>query len=243
MGFILTDMNLVLKTPDEPPYEAGKDLKVVILGEKSVVGDRACEVLKLIELKFKEEEGRLIHQWWDFDFLAFDALRELAAAEAALADIVIIGIHNGRELPGMVTVWLKRWLDLRKTRPGALVAVLDSDLKKSDAAQGTISQLKKAAAVGHMDFFATRAREGRNEGVTRRLVKPPGSSGRSNSAWRTEIRYGRNPDCRVKGNVPVETFATNKQPPAKKYYEWNNGTKINSPPGRDQSSGLSNLAD
>ena len=154
----------MLSNLNDDPYEAGRDIKVVILGDNSVTGHRACEVVKLIEQQFKEEDGRLIHQWWHFDFLAFDALRELAAIEAARADIVIIGASKGGELPGMVTVWMKRWLGLRKNRPGALVAVLDSDLKKSDASRGILSQLKDAARVGHLDFFATRAKVGRKTG-------------------------------------------------------------------------------
>jgi len=161
-------MKLVLKNPNEAPYEAGKDFSVVISFADSGTAARASEVLQLLGRNLKAEEGRLFHQWWNIEVLAFTSLRELAAAEAAAADMIIIGIHEGRELPEMIVAWMKRWLNLRKDRPGALVALLDSGLKKPDASQGIIAQLKQAAALGQMDFFATRAKEDRDTGVARK---------------------------------------------------------------------------
>jgi hypothetical protein len=176
--FNLIAMTLVLKSPNEAPYEAGKDLNVVIVGEDSILAaGRVYEILDLLELTLKEE-GRLLYQWWDFDVLAFISLRELAAMEAATADIIIISVHKVRAIPERVTAWMKRCWDLRKDRPGALVAVLDSDLEMSGAAPEILSQLKKVAACGHLDFFATRAKEETNKEVTRGAVKPSGNSPR-----------------------------------------------------------------
>jgi hypothetical protein len=160
-------MKLVLKSPNEAPYEKGKDFGVVIACEDSSIAAPACEVLELIEQNIKDE-GRLFYQWWNFEVLTVASLRELAAAEAAVADMIIIGLHEGRELPQEVTDWMKCWLRLRKDRPGALVALLDSELKTKDATQGILSQLKQVAAFGHMDFFATRAKEGKDAGVAYR---------------------------------------------------------------------------
>jgi hypothetical protein len=55
---------------------------------------------------------------------------------------------------------MKRWLELRNHRPGVLVAVLDSALKKPDASRGMLLQLKQTAALGHMDFFANPGQGG-----------------------------------------------------------------------------------
>lgn len=41
-------MNLVLKGPNEAPYEAGRDLKVVIACEDSALAANACELLELL---------------------------------------------------------------------------------------------------------------------------------------------------------------------------------------------------
>lgn len=159
-------MKMVLKSPNEAPYEAGKDFSVVIACADSATAGPACEVLELIEENLTDE-GRLFYQWWNFEVLAVSSLRELAAAEAATADIIIIGLHEGQRLSPEVSDWMKQWLGLRKNRPGALVALLDSDLKTTDASQEILAHLKQAAAFGHMDFFATRAKEEKDSGVAR----------------------------------------------------------------------------
>jgi hypothetical protein len=159
-------MKLVLKSPIEAPYESGKDFSVVISFDDAVTAERAIDVLHLLGRNLKKEEGRLFHQWWNIGTLAFTSLRELAAAEAAKADMIIIGLRAGTELPEMLSAWMDRWISLRKDHPGALVVVLDSDQKTPDAA-GIISQLKRAASLGQMDFFATRAKGGKDAGVAK----------------------------------------------------------------------------
>ena len=163
----LPPVKLVLKSPDEAPYEAGRDFSVVIACEDSTAATSACEVLELVERNLADDE-RVFYQWWNFEVLAIESLREQAAAEAATADMIIIDVHAG--LPEPVTDWMHQWLDLRNNRPGALVAVLDSDLKKSHLAQETLSQLKQVSEMGHMNFFASGAMEvGRDARVTRKV--------------------------------------------------------------------------
>jgi len=148
-------MNLVLKSPNVPPCEAGKDISAVVLCEDAT-SMTACEVLQLLRQNLKEAEGRLLYNFWNIEALAFPTYREMAAAEAADGDMIIVSIHEAPELPEVFRLWMKRCLDLRKNRPGALVAVLDSDLKKPVADAGMFSELKEAATVASMDFFATR---------------------------------------------------------------------------------------
>jgi len=135
--------------------------------DDSVAAARADDVLQLLGQNLKAEEGRLFHQWWHVEDLAFTAMRELAALEAAMADGIIIVIHQGRELTGMVAAWLERVLALRKDRPKALVAMLDSGVYEADSAQGLLSHLKQAAVSGQMDFFAARTRLEREEEAAR----------------------------------------------------------------------------
>lgn len=131
--------------------------------DDSTTAGRVSDVLELLGRNLKKEEGRLFHQWWNIETMAFTSLRELAAVEAALADMIILGVHDNRELPETLVHWLNRLVDLRQARPGALLAVLDSDEPStSGTSEKIISQLKKTAALGHLDFFATWAREGRD---------------------------------------------------------------------------------
>lgn len=182
-----TAMNLVLQTPDEAPPMAGRDLNVVILCVDPLMVSRAAEILKLLELNLKEEtEGRLVHEWWDYEVLAFYTLREIAATRAMAADVIIIGVQ-GEDLPWMVTDWMTQWLHLRKGRPGALVAVVEGDFHGS---LKTLSQLKEVAALGHMEFFSTNARNGGEESgesqdskeVARQFVKSHKTNCRANMA-------------------------------------------------------------
>ena len=161
-------MNLGLNSPNEAAFGAAGDFSVVIACEDSATAPSACEVLELLEQNLKDE-GRLTYRWWNFELLACTAFHEMAAADAATADTIIIVIHAGRELPQEVTAWMNLWLPLRKNRPGALLAVLNSDLNQPDASPEILAQLKRVAALGHMDFFATRAMEvGRDAEVARR---------------------------------------------------------------------------
>ena len=165
-------MNLVLNNPNAAPCEPGKDLNVVVLCVNPMTVERAGEVLKLLENNFKaDEEGRLVHEWWDYEVLGFSTLREMAAARTATADVIIVGIHEGDELPWMVAAWMKRWLELRNGRPGALVVVLDADLKKSTRSRGMLSQLKAVAASARMEFFATGDRARSHAGTSRQSKK------------------------------------------------------------------------
>jgi hypothetical protein len=156
-------MELVLPSPLRAPYEAGRDLNVVISCQDKVTTLRTCAVLGLLE-RHLHEAGRLVCRWWDFEILGIHALRELASREAAAADIVMIGIHEGRELPEMVDAWMKRWLELRKDRPGALVALLEPSLEKSNASPGIQLQLRQAAALGHLDYFGNSSLGGEERG-------------------------------------------------------------------------------
>jgi hypothetical protein len=149
-------MRQVLKSQNDAPYEEGKDFSVTIFFDDSASAERADDVLELLEENLKEEAGRLFHQWWNTEVLALASLREQAAAEAAWADMIIIVLRDEHELPDVVAAWMKRSLDLRKSRPGAMVALLDSHLPKPEARRGIILQLRQAAALGNMDFFATR---------------------------------------------------------------------------------------
>ena len=164
--FTFPGMKLVLKSPNEAPFEPGKDFSVVIACADSSTAAPACEVLELIEGRITDE-GRLFYQWWNFEVLTVESLRELAAVEAATADIIIIGLHEGRGLPREVSEWMKQWLGLRAGRPGALVALLAADLKTTAASERILAHLRAAAEFGHLEFFATRAREGGDAEVAR----------------------------------------------------------------------------
>jgi len=200
-------MELELNQPSIAPFAPGKDLKVVVACEDSAAAQQVCELLARIGHN-SGPEGRLIYSWWNFDVLAIAQLRTLAAEEAAAAGMIIIAARERPNLPVGVVDWIKRWLDLRQERGGALVAVLDSDRTKPEVSEGILLQLKKSAALGQMDFFVTRAKEARAE-ERRTGRNMPGTPG--NLSKRMIINTCATRIAGRRGSIPTELFDTYQQ--------------------------------
>src|SRR5579862_8010593 len=62
---------------------------------------------------------------WRFDMMGIATLREIAAQEAAAADLVIVSMHAPENLADTVKTWIATWTERRDHRPGALVLLLD----------------------------------------------------------------------------------------------------------------------
>jgi hypothetical protein len=165
-------MKLELNQPCVKPFDPAVDLRVLTACENATAAGQACALLEDLG-RDCAAQGRLLLQWWNFEVLAITALRELASQEAAAADVVIITGLTARRLPPNVAGWIRRWIELRKGRPGALVALLNSNLKTPFAAGGIHSQLKALAAFGHLDFFANIShgeKHARLDETTKRLI-------------------------------------------------------------------------
>ncbi len=213
-------VKLELKGPENAPYEPGRDFNVMLAFDDDVTASRADKFLGLLERHLKDEPGRLLHQWWNIDILAFTSMGELAALEAAAADMIILAIRDADELPGVVAVWIKQFLGRRKGRPGALLAMLESDPGKLEVSQGVFSQLEEAAALGQMDFFATRVRVGRNGGRhdgREAGMEAEGDEGMTRVAIETAAQFVKLCKSRLRhklprgGKIPAETFAAWRQ--------------------------------
>ncbi len=146
-------MKLVLDQPWMQPFDPAKDVRVVIACEDSTAAEQACALLDCVG-KDCGAGGRLIYRWWNFEVLAINSLRELASYEAAAADLIIIAAHESGKLAPGIRDWITRWLELRKGRGGALVALLASTPEVTGAPKVVFSKLKASAARGHLDFFA-----------------------------------------------------------------------------------------
>ena len=180
------------------PFEPAKDLKVVVACEDSSAAGRVCTMLKRIGHNC-HAEGRLIYSWWNFDGLTIAALKKLAAMEAASANMIVIAAHDRAKLPEEVLDWLSQCLTVSDYRPKkALVALFDLDTTKKGGPHSILSQLKKVAEWGQMDFFANGTEVELEAALTEGLVPTPGYS-----PWRTDARA-----IRIAGlsrNVPTQT--------------------------------------
>jgi hypothetical protein len=93
---------------------------------------------------------RLTNEMWKFDVLRVPKLQEMAAKDAALADIILVSGHGGSELPREVKSWLEAWL----RQPGqalALVALFDRPREHTLPIRSYLAGIAQRARVA---FFA-----------------------------------------------------------------------------------------
>jgi hypothetical protein len=172
----MSAMELVLKHPDQGPIEPMTDLVAIVVCEDPQSAPRACAMLKRVGRK-AGPEGRLLYSWWTFSVLASASLRQLAASEAAAADMVVIAAREGPGLPESVKDWISLWLATGEYHPRrrALVALLDPDKKQNSASRGVLSDLKQLTEADEVDFFATGENVGWEAALARGSAPRPGN--------------------------------------------------------------------
>ncbi len=95
---------------------------------------------------------------WKFDLLQNAKLKEIAAADAIEADVIVIAAREANGLPDAVRSWFEMWVPQRASRAGALVALLDGRGGYGDGASPAYTCLKEVAARAGMDFLPREAR-------------------------------------------------------------------------------------
>ena len=99
---------------------------------------------------------QLIEHVWLFNLFRFHELQEIAAEEAATADLVVIAVHDAENLPGEVKSWMDLWLQQGTARHAVLLALLDSTME--GLPRPMEGYLQAAARRGGMEFVVeTRA--------------------------------------------------------------------------------------
>ena len=96
-------------------------LNVVIAYEDLETGKRAMKTYEYMVQQLGDE-CLFTNQMWKFDVLAVPKLKEIAAKDAAAAEIIIVSAHEGRDLPAEVKSWVEMWLGY-KTEASALVGL------------------------------------------------------------------------------------------------------------------------
>jgi hypothetical protein len=71
------------------------------------------------------ERCKIIQHVWMFSTFRMAELQEIAAEEAALADLVIISARQAESLPEEVKSWIEKWLLQKGDRKAVLVGLLD----------------------------------------------------------------------------------------------------------------------
>ncbi len=131
--------------------ESHPAFNVVIAYENFETGKQAKRTYDFLTLNLGRDY-RLTNQMWKFDVLSIPKLREIAANDAAAADIVIIACR-GDDLPEQVKAWLESWLE-RAQNVLALVGLFASQDARS---RNTCSYLAELARLHHLQFFSNAA--------------------------------------------------------------------------------------
>jgi len=122
-------------------------LNVVIAYEDLETGKRAMRTYEYMVQQLGEQ-CLFANQMWKFDVLAVPKLKEIAAKDAAAAEIIIISAHDGRELPAEVKSWIEIWLGY-KTEASALVGLFDGQSEFNPAR----AYLAEIASRAQIEFF------------------------------------------------------------------------------------------
>jgi hypothetical protein len=134
-----------------PVWQKAKRLTVSAVHEDSATGARAAEFCETLS-RCLGRTCAINKELWLLTELRTAQLRSIAAAEAAVADVVIISVHHGEILPAEVNKWIELWLKQRRARPAVLLALFDPlYLGTSSSIQAF---LRDVAKRGHMEFLA-----------------------------------------------------------------------------------------
>jgi hypothetical protein len=142
--------------------EAIGGVEVLLVYEDLSTGLRAREAFERVARQL-ELEADFEVELWKFDLLREPALLELAANDAATADIVFLSAHGQGELPGTVHLWLGHWLERRVGAPCALVILTDTLAGAPATANQRLEGFCARAMAAGVDVFLHAAEESPTE--------------------------------------------------------------------------------
>jgi hypothetical protein len=91
--------------------------------------------------------------WCSFDQLQDASEKDGATRAAANAQMIIMSLRDGRQLPPLVQDWMNQWLQLKTKQCSALVALLGRPRVETAAPSFAQAYLEQAAGIAQMDFF------------------------------------------------------------------------------------------
>jgi len=136
---------------ESPEVDANPTFNAVIAYEDFETGKRAKRTYDFL-VENLGHDCQFTNQMWKFDVLGIPKLREMAARDAMMSDIVIVSCR-GTELPAEFKAWVELWV-AEPNHPIALVALFDYLEDHDPQASEVRSYLADVAQRGQMEFFA-----------------------------------------------------------------------------------------
>jgi hypothetical protein len=127
-------------------------IHAVIAYQDFATGARAKHALDHIAHE-TGHEGEFAQTMWKFDVLRMPKLRDMAAEEAAIADLIVISAHGDDSLPAAVREWIEDAAARRGQRAGGIVLLLDRLDGIFEGPRGIRAYLRKIAREADLDYF------------------------------------------------------------------------------------------
>jgi hypothetical protein len=155
-----------------------RTLNAVMAYEETSTPERAKEAWSHLVCTLKGRYGPEL-PLWKFDVLRTPELRDVAATDAARADMILIATRGGGELPAEVKTWIEVWIAQKREaqdEQSTLAVLFDAPPDKVGAfALAQFAYLQRVARRGSMDFLvSTFDQPGETTGFSRlRIAEGP----------------------------------------------------------------------
>jgi hypothetical protein len=139
--------------PTEQTSEAGQPQRVgvVVAYEDYEAGKRAQRTCKQL-LQLGHLDTAPSADLWKFDMFKFRAMREAAVEETAGADLLVVALLGGTELPSGVREWVHESLQ-HPSRPKALLVLAGPVLKDEEITPPAELELERVASKARCPYW------------------------------------------------------------------------------------------
>jgi hypothetical protein len=157
------------------PDEAAYSLNIAGVYQDSVTRDWAMQTCRRATQLVGEESVQ--KAWYDANSLG-DPVTFLDAVRAALvADVIVVSVYAADELPLDLYVWVQAWLPRRRSRAGALTALIGVAEPPDSRFVRTVEYLQAVASRAQLDFIPQeRKRPVPFDALGAELIAEPGSA-------------------------------------------------------------------
>jgi len=166
------------------------DFKIFVACENQSALGQARRVRDQIEF-LCGEDFEVSSVFWSFALFRNEQLRARAVLEAAAAEVIVISLGGGDELPAHAQAWVEDWPTRPRAGQAVLVALVGAEHERGMHCRRQMAYLKEMAASRGLDFLCNHGDRGRTEifaaaaSVLERAESGRGSISPVETAWST----------------------------------------------------------
>ena len=136
-----------------PRWEPKYPFDLVVAYEDTATRDQAMQLYDHLAQSLLDDYDFQC-SWWRFDHFRAGDLRSQASDAAAEANMIILCLRSGDQIPAQVCSWIEQWLPRKDDRKSALVSLIaDVDHPHRDRCPANL-YLQNVARLAKMDFFS-----------------------------------------------------------------------------------------